>query len=212
VRSRWSSTARACSAPRCRSQIAHSKSQRVGPNRVRRPRWIPRCCAVAHRTRSSRLPARDRTPCRCCIPEKRQRSADCSYPGDWASDVDRRHGPRAAAFCGARVDPSSAGPRVAGLRASRCGSRAGRDALCEEQSRCDIRRPRRVMSELLLDAAGRCRSPATLPGPRRPAGAQRGRNRSVSGSQRHVRSAVVARGRRDRTSGRQRRTHRERVR
>src|SRR4051812_39570188 len=45
--------------------------------------------------------------------------------------------------------------------AARCRRRAQRSR--EEQPRCVIRRPRRIMSDLLLDAAGRRRPPATLP-------------------------------------------------
>src|SRR3954447_11022451 len=44
-----------------------------------------------------------------------------------------------------------------------CAAAGRRTTAGEEQSRCGNRYLRRVMSELLLDAAGRRRSPATMP-------------------------------------------------
>jgi hypothetical protein len=75
--------------------------------------------------------------------------------------VYRRHGLRAAAFPVARLDRSGAWPRVAGRHAPRCGLRAARNAPSEGSLGAVSDARGGVMSELLLDAAGRRRSPAT---------------------------------------------------
>ena len=59
--------------------------------------------------------------------------------------------------------PSGAWPRAVGFHASRRGVRAGRDALSEGSVGAVSDARGGVMSELLLDAAGRRRSPATCP-------------------------------------------------
>src|SRR5829696_572985 len=71
--------------------------------------------------------------------------------------VDRRRGRRAAAFAGARLNSSGAWPRLAAFRV-REAQRVERGSL---GAISDARGG--IMSELLLDAAGRRRSPATMP-------------------------------------------------
>jgi hypothetical protein len=105
-----------------------------------------------------RLVARDRRLRRSCIREKQQRRADGSYPCSWALPTSVVTRPARCSFRpAARMDAR----QQAG--ASMAVGAAGAPLRMSEQARAVSEPEGGPMSELLLDAAGRRRSPATLP-------------------------------------------------
>ena len=110
------------------------------------------------RTRRRRPAAGDPSRSRCCIREKQRRRADCSYPCGWALPASVSRCQRAAGFLVARLEVARAKCVSRGVAVGRRAHRSARGSLGAVS---DARGG--VMSELLLDAAGRRRSPATMP-------------------------------------------------